>query len=272
MRSKRNGLSLIKTLIGMAAFIVLAVWVILPMITDNTKAPPPAAKVSPSAHYVEQKPAVNPSKANVWPPISQETSPTKTDILLRRNYYVILDGSGSMKDVACSGKVSKFQSASTALKDFFTTIPADANVGLFIFDEHGISEKVGLGINNRKQLRESLDAATPGGNTPLSTAIRAGYQALTTQAGKQLGYGEYHLVVVTDGDASKGYDPTREVNRIIDMTPIVIHTIGYCIGKGHSLNQPGRTLYTTVDNAQSLGRELKAVLAESETFDITQFK
>jgi hypothetical protein len=31
-------------------------------------------------------------------------------------------------------------------------------------------------------------------------------------------------------------------------------------------------LYTSVDDARSLSRELKAVLAESESFDITQFK
>ena len=279
MHGHNNGFSLIRLLLGLALVAIVAA-IVLPNLLEQrqpppsvaTTAPPPTKPMPAPVPAPAEKAAAHTSQKEVWPPIDNTAIPTQIDILLGKNYYIILDGSGSMKDVACSGSVSKFASAIAALKDFFATIPADANVGLFVFDGNGMSEKVRLGTGNRDQLQAALDSSRADGGTPLSVAVEAGFGALTEQAGKQLGYGEYHLVVVTDGEASKGFDPTQQVNRVIDTTTIVIHTIGYCIGEGHSLNQPGRTLYTSVDDARSLSRELKAVLAESESFDITQFK
>jgi hypothetical protein len=227
---------------------------------------------SPSTSEPAQPMETARQNGDVWPPIEGNPAFIKSDAMLRRNYYVVLDGSGSMEDKGCSGGVSKFDSAVEALNAFFAGIPDDANVGLLVFDYHGFSERVPLGLNNRPQLRQALQHARPNGGTPLSKAVNAGYEALTRQAGQQLGYGEYHLVIVTDGEANPGFDPTEEVNRIIDHTAIVIHTIGYCIGSGHSLNQPGRTLYSTADSAASLSRELQAVLAEAEAFDVSQFQ
>jgi len=226
---------------------------------------------SPPSELAQPEKTVR-QKEKVWPPIEGGTAFVKADAMLKRNYYVVFDGSGSMQNRGCSGNVSKFNSAVEALNTFFTDIPDNANVGLLVFDYHGFSERVPLGLDNRPQLRQALQQAQPHGGTPLGQAVEAGYQALTRQAGQQLGYGEYHLVIVTDGEASPGSDPTKEVNRIIDRTAIVIHTIGYCIGSGHSLNQPGRTLYSTADSAASLSRELQSVLAEAENFDLSQFQ
>jgi len=71
---------------------------------------------------------------------------------------------------------------------------------------------------------------------PLSVAIEHGYKALTKQASLQLGYGEYHLVVVTDGEANTGYEPNKAVQSVLTESPVVIHTIGFCIRGSHSLN------------------------------------
>lgn len=54
-------------------------------------------------------------------------------------------------------------------------------------------------------------------------------------------------------------------------SPIQIHTIGFCIGPDHSLNIPGRTMYKAADNPQQLEKGLQDVLAESETFDVSDF-
>lgn len=261
-----RGLTLIELLILVAIIGILAS-ILIPKLTQTGSQNPPSTAVLKPAPEVPAAVAGRP-----WPPIENGAAAVQVEAMLAKNYYVVLDGSGSMRERGCSGSLSKFESATGALQDFFSTIPAEANVGLFIFDEQGFSERVPLGTGNRAQLQAALNASKPEGGTPLNLAVDAGYQALTRQASLQLGYGEYHLVIVTDGEASKGYDPTEEVNRVIDGSAIVIHTIGYCIGEGHSLNQPGRTLYSTVDNAQSLSRELKAVLAESETFDVSQFQ
>lgn len=276
MLCNTHGFSSIRFVVTLAA-LALAAAIIIPMFQEQQTAAPVAVQFQtapkdalPSSSQQEQPTARQ--QIENWPPIPQTSVPTSTELLLRKNYYVILDGSGSMKEIGCSGGISKFASATAALQDFFATIPADANIGLYIFDSMGQREKVPLGTANRDQLQTALNVSSPDGGTPLNLAIHAGWLALTTQASAQLGYGEYHLVVVTDGEASKGYDPITEINRIIDNSTIVIHTIGYCIGTGHSLNQPGRTLYSSVDNAHSLSRELKAVLAEAESFDVSQFK
>ena len=78
-------------------------------------------------------------------------------------------------------------------------------------------------------------------------------------------------MIVTDGEASSGEDPTRIVQWILDYSPIQIHTIGFCIGTNHSLNIPGRTVYKAADNPQQLEKGLQDVLAESEQFDISEF-
>jgi Ca-activated chloride channel family protein len=249
--------------------IILAVFAIIVSIFMGKQR---SAPINPPSPEPERPVETDSRDRDVWPPIKAGTAFVKSDAMLRRNYYVVLDGSGSMQDRGCSGGMSKFDSAVEALNTFFAGIPEDANVGLLVFDHHGFSERVPLGVNNRTQLRQALQEARPNGGTPLSRAVEAGYEALTREAGQQLGYGEYHLVIVTDGEANQGFDPTEIVNRIIDRTAIVIHTIGYCIGSGHSLNQPGRTLYSTADSAASLSRELQAVLAEAETFDVSQFE
>ena len=91
------------------------------------------------------------------------------------------------------------------------------------------------------------------------------------QGARQLGYGEYHLVVVTDGEASDGQDPTNVVKVILDRSPIVLHTIGFCIGTDHVLNQPGRSYYVAAESPEQLQQGLSAVLAEAPAFDQSQF-
>jgi hypothetical protein len=78
-------------------------------------------------------------------------------------------------------------------------------------------------------------------------------------------------VIVTDGEASGGEDPTKVVNKILKRSPVIIHTIGFCIGEDHSLNQHGRILYKAANNPGDLRKGLQNVLAESPTFDIAVF-
>jgi hypothetical protein len=97
------------------------------------------------------------------------------------------------------------------------------------------------------------------------------YKAFTDQGRRQLGYGEYTIVVVTDGIANSIPQLQQVVDKIIATTPINIYSIGFCIGKEHSLNQPGRTLYKSADNPEQLDKGLREVLAESESFDEVEF-
>ena len=99
-----------------------------------------------------------------------------------------------------------------------------------------------------------------------------GIEKLGIEARRQLGYGEFHLVIVTDGEADDQEDPTSVVTFALGETPIIVHTVGFCIGQNHSLNQPGKTLYKSAKDKESLNEGLVDVLAESENFDISSFK
>lgn len=189
---------------------------------------------------------------------------------LRRNFLIVMDASGSMGEGACRGGGRKLEVAKQALHDFSDAVPLGDNLGLYVFPENRRRPGTPLGNDpgSREQFNRAVDAVFDDGGTPLKTAMRAGFKILQEQGRRQLGYGEYHLVVLTDGEANAGEDPGRVVDEILRISPITIHTIGFCIGGGHSLNQPGRILYKEAGNRAELQEGLGSVLAEAEEFDI----
>jgi len=131
--------------------------------------------------------------------------------------------------------------------------------------------KVAIADGNRDQFMRVVGKIVAGGLTPLDEAVAEAYDMLTKQAQRQLGYGQYTIVVVTDGMATNSTALIQVVNRILAKSPVIIYSIGFCIGPGHSLNQPGRMVYKTANDSAGLRRGLKDVLAEAETFDISEF-
>jgi len=211
--------------------------------------------------------------SDTWPPLDDATVPIAGVARLEAsNYYLVLDGSGSMLDRRCSGGLRKIEAAVVALQRFIDSVPADANVGLAVFDGTGLSPRVSLGADNRDQLREALAEVRASGGTPLRSAIDLGYAQLLAQGRRQFGYGEYHLVVVTDGQPDpRSENPEAVVERILAETPVVLHTVGFCIGTDHVLNQPGRSYYVAADTPDELTRGLDSVLAEAPQFDVARF-
>lgn len=229
----------------------------------------------PPVQPASQRPAAAMPVANkvmtpVWPPVKVEGTELAPD-LFARNYYIVFDASGSMNDKGCSGGDSKLVAAKSALTGFAKSLPAQANLGLQVFDARGVNEWLSLGTRNRDRFAELVNAVRANGGTPLRSAVEKGYAKLLEQGARQLGYGEYHLVIVTDGMADTGQDPTKTVDQVLSESPIVVQTIGFCIGPNHSLNQPGRTIYRAADNPADLQQGLADVLAEAPQFAVTQF-
>ena len=209
-----------------------------------------------------------------WPRMPEGAAPRiDMDKAMTVNYYLVLDGSGSMMEVECSNQELKMDVAVKAVQRFIAQIPAEANIGLAVFDNNGLSERVPLAVGNRKQLREALQAVEADQSTPLRSAITLAYKQIETQAVIQSGYGEYHLVVITDGQAQpEDEDPRGIVDTLLRESPVVVHTVGFCIGDDHSLNQPGRTIYAAADSPEELQQGLSEVLAEAPSFDSTTFQ
>lgn len=209
-----------------------------------------------------------------WPPLTESGEPGAAVAQApTSNYYLVLDGSGSMRRVDCSGERSKIEVALEAVARFVQTVPAQANLGLAVFDDAGLTERVPLGTHNREAVLQSLQRVRASGGTPLRSSIELGYAKLTEQARRQLGYGDYHLVIVTDGypDPSSE-DPAGAVETLLAASPVVLHTIGFCIGEDHVLNQPGRVYYTAADSPEQLQQGLGEVLAEAPSFDLGSFE
>lgn len=209
----------------------------------------------------------------IWPPPAKDqNSITVADTLIQKNYVMIFDGSGSMSGKRCSGERTKSEVAKEAVADWAKSVPADARLGLVAFDASGFSVRLQLGQDTPQQFIEKVEVIMPNGGTPLAKSVRVAYEMLTEQARKQLGYGEYHIVIVTDGVADKPQQLTQTVNKVLRRSPIMISTIGFCIADTHSLHQPGRIIYKAADNPEALRQGLQDVLAESESFDdVTNF-
>jgi len=203
--------------------------------------------------------------SKIWPYLKQDELALSSN-LIADNIYVVFDGSGSMNSSGCSDGKPKYIAAQNALKIFSDIVSVDTNLGFLAFDSKGISERVPLGLKNREQFNTQLKSVTISGGTPLKSAMKIAYENLTSQAKKQLGYGRYQLVVVTDGQANDGEDPLALVTEITDSSPVEVHTIGFCISENHSLNIPGKTVYKSAMNTKALQQGLESTLAESPTF------
>lgn len=184
--------------------------------------------------------------------------------LLRKNYMVVLDGSGSM-----SGE--RINVAKQAVVAFTKKLTPEDSLGLIVFDNAGTSVRVSLQPDNSAIFTSAVNKVSTGGGTPLADATTYGYKELRTQAAKQRGYGEYHLIIVTDGEANGGQDPGQLVRMIVQGTPINIHSIGFQFSGNHSLNQQGITTYYQADNYDELMNSFTSILAESTSFDVSDF-
>ncbi|MBI3148575.1 MAG: VWA domain-containing protein [Betaproteobacteria bacterium] len=229
-------------------------------------APRPAEPRGQAAPRVSTQPPTPP-----WPALGKESQIAANP--LARNYYLVFDASGSMAERDCTEGGTKLAAAKLAVAAFARSIPADANVGLAVFGQGGISERLPLAASSREQLGATINRVTAGGGTPLGSAMQIGVRALTAQGRRQLGYGEYHLVVITDGEFNpSSEDPRPVVDQVLVQTPMVLHTLGFCLGEKHSLNQPGRVLYKAANSQKELEQGLAAVLAESPEFRLGQFQ
>ena len=192
--------------------------------------------------------------------------------LQAKNYYFVFDGSGSMEETSCGDGRQRIETAKNAFIEFIGEVSPNDNIGLFLFDYRGARQALALGNNQSMQMKQLIERAVPGNKTPLGAAITVGYQQLQLQAQKQQGYGEYHLLILTDGIASDERAMVHQVDRISALSPINIHTIGFCIGEGHTLNRKGIVNYQSAQNAKELISGLRGVLAESESFDVNSFE
>jgi hypothetical protein len=201
-------------------------------------------------------------------------TPPAGEASLTRNFYFIFDGSGSMSEALtrqCKGDKrfgSKLEGAKWAVEQFLPLVPPDVNVGLWVFDTHGNSERVTLGPDRRASFLAEVKKIRAGGKTPLSESIEQGVNRLLQQRDHQLGYGEFRLVVVTDGEATGR--PLPQAVTYAGERRIPIYTIGLCLGTDHALRKSSVS-YRPADSIEALKLGLEETLAETNIFDPQTF-
>ena len=114
-----------------------------------------------------------------------------------------------------------------------------------------------------------IERLRPDRSTPLRDAMQMAQAELERQAARQGGTGAYRMIVITDGEASKGQEPGRIVANITEnpANMIELHTIGFCIDGGHSLKDPERVFYTDANSPEALKAGLDATQGEAMGFD-----
>ena len=193
---------------------------------------------------------------------------------LTRNFYFIFDGSGSMSESLtkqCKGDKrfgSRLAGAKWAVEQFLPLVPHDVNLGLWVFDTNGNSERVALGPDRRSPVLVEVKKIRAGGKTPLTESIEQGVNRLVQQRDQQLGYGEFRLVVVTDGEATGR--PLPQAVAYARERRIPIYTIGLCLSTDHTLRKSSVS-YRPADSIEALKLGLEETLAETNIFDPQTF-
>lgn len=194
-----------------------------------------------------------------------------------KNFYFIFDASGSMNE-NCAGE-RKIDGAKKAINKFIDKVPNDVNVGLLVFGLKGdkpIKELLKLNTGQKTQFKEAINSISPDGSTPLGQVTDIGMSRLVEQYKKQLGYGEYRLIIVTDGLASSAEKFEIALQDGMRYPFVSLYGIGLCIRGDHMLKSYALK-YTDADNYDELEKALTETISElpdfdPEAFDLSEFE
>ncbi len=188
------------------------------------------------------------------PPISESTPD--------QHIVVVLDNSGSM-NVPMKGDrgLTRLQAAKNALRVVLQSLPAHAQVGVVVLNSNnGQNWIVPLAPIDPEHAVQAIDQIKAAGGTFLGSFMKIGTDALL-QSRQNDHYGQYRLLVVTDGEAS---DPRRVERFLPDILArgITLDVIGVDMASRHSLATRVHT-YRRADDPASLTQAVREVFAET---------
>ena len=186
------------------------------------------------------------------------------DDIHKDNIVVILDASGSMQDKFSGDQTkSKMAAAKAALQEVLSKVPDGTQIGLLVFSGANIQNDwvYPLGPKDTQKLIAAIHLPQPSGNTPLGKYIRIGANRLLEQRESQYNYGNYRLLVVTDGEASDT-DKVKYYTPEILNRQIRIDVIGVDMKTDHILANVVDS-YRKADNPGELVAAVSQILAET---------
>lgn len=185
-----------------------------------------------------------------------------------QNVIVVLDDSGSMRQQMRTddGRISRIQAAKNALSKVVQGLPDDAQLGILLLNNsnngRGNTWLVPLGPLSATVVLPKIAQIRADGGTPLGSQMKIGADALLDLRQKQI-YGDYRLLVITDGEAS-------DANLLEAYLPDIlsrgfsVDVIGVDMAAKHSLAGRAHS-YRRADDARSFEKALQEIFAESSS-------
>jgi hypothetical protein len=174
---------------------------------------------------------------------------------------VVIDASGSMNDSMkdkSGNDVSKMRAAKDALKFVVSQLPPNEWIGILVFSStSGAEWEYGLAPIDVATVNAAIERPEPHGNTPLGLYMKKGADRLLEEREKQHGYGNYRLIVVTDGEENVGHY-VDEYTPMILARGLRIDAIGVKMSSQHTLASKVNT-YRSAQNPE----ELRAALQQA---------
>lgn len=180
------------------------------------------------------------------------------------NIIVILDASGSMKDNFRADQTkSKMDAAKEALREVLAQVPKNTHIGLLVFSGSNVLKDwvYPLGPKDTERLMDAINLPQPAGGTPLGKYMRIGANRLLEQREKQYNYGNYRLLIVTDGEAQDEDKVAQYTPEILDRQ-IRVDVIGVDMQTDHLLANDVDS-YRRADNPGELVAAVSQILAET---------
>lgn len=185
--------------------------------------------------------------------------------LAQQTVVIVFDDSGSMDERMRSTGVRRIDAAKQALSNVLEQLPEDTQVGVLALNStvDGSAWIVPLGEIDASW-RANVASLEAVGGTPLGEYLKAGADALLEARAKQI-YGEYRLLVVTDGEANDSDLVDTFLPQIL-ARGLTIDAIGVDMESDHSLATKVNS-YRRADDDSSLEEAISQVFAETSVDD-----
>lgn len=179
------------------------------------------------------------------------------------NIVIVFDASGSMEENISTGngRIQKIAAAKNAVRKVVAALPPDTNIGLFVFGRVRDSNPVPIGPKNDALISDAIAGIEASGGTPLGEYIQKAADQLLAQRQKNLGYGWYQLIVVTDGEANDKSLMDKVATEVL-RRGLAMDVIGVGMTNTHSLAKRS-TSYRAANDTAALDKALQEVTAET---------
>lgn len=174
------------------------------------------------------------------------------DPTLDKNVFIIFDDSGSMDGLYNS----RIDRARKATQSFIQDLDPNINLGIVALNAGLVKGLSKIG-NKQNYLKSKIAILNASGGTYIGDRLEYVNQVLKRQKELQAGYGEYIIVIVTDGEASDENKMYLEVEKAINQG-FLIKTIGLDI-KQHKLQKV--TSFVSAESSNQLVQEMKKAIS-----------